>query len=244
MTQHNAIEGVMVGSTAYGDSHLIARLATRSRGKVAVMVRGGRSSKSKFGNHFQLGAHLRVDTKRGRGALVNVSAVSMLSMPIRAREDLIRIAYLAYGCEMISALMIEDHENEKLFLLLLTWLTTLESAGPMGPPWRLAFEAKALTFSGLTPRLDTCVRCGEPLDNAMFFSDAHGGALHPHCGRGVSVSKACLEQIERLRRTPLGSISNIRLEPAGHGLLYGFFRYQTTRSLNGYSWTREVESME
>ena len=163
---------------------------------------------------------------------------------MRIKSDLIRIAYLAYGCEMISAMMIEDHENEKLFLLLLAWLTALERDGPMGPAWRLAFEAKALTFSGLTPRLNACVRCGEPLENTMLFSDAHGGAVHPQCGRGAPVSKTCLEQIERVRRTPLGAIPDIRIEPSGHGLLYGFFRYQTTRTLNGYSWTREVESME
>ena len=223
---------------------MIARLATRDRGKISIMVRGGRSAKSKFGTSFQLGAHLRVDTRKGRGSLVNVLAVSIITMPIRARDNLVGIAYLAYGCEMISSLLVEDHENEKLFLLLLSWLRVLEFDQNATPSCRVAFEAKALTFSGITPRLVSCVRCGGPLESSVCFTEAHGGAAHPRCATGVVISRRCIQQIETLRRTPLTDTFTMPLESEGRGLMYGFFRYQTSRSLNGYTWMREVEEME
>ena len=207
------------------------------------MVRGGRSSKSKFGKYFQLGAHLRVDTRKGRGALSNVSAVSAESLPIRAREELIRIAYLAYGCEFIAALLVEDHKNEKLFLLLLAWLAALEGDSDISVAARVAFEAKALTFSGLSPGLLRCVKCGDTLDGPLAFSDAQGGVVHQRCSAGTEVSRACLMAIENLRRTPLAEVRMVTLEHPAHSLLYGFFRYQTGRPLNGYSWLREVEDM-
>ena len=237
----DSIEGVVVGTTAYADTHVIARLATRRRGKVSVMVRGGRSTKSKFGKYFQLGAHLRVDTRKGRGALANVSAVSAVSLPIRAHEDLIRIAYLAYGCEFVAALLVEDHENEKLFYYC--WRGSLFSMERKWSVPRNCIQGEALTFSGLTPRLSGCGKCTDRLDDALVFSDANGGVMHQRCSNGTAVTAACLTTVEALRRTPLAEVRKTPLDHSAYTLLYGFFRYQTGRSLNGYSWLREVEGM-
>ena len=116
----------------------------------------------------------------------------------------------------------EDHENEKLFLLLLAWLAVLDGAEMVGPATRIAFEAKALTFSGLTPRLSGCGKCTDRLDDALVFSDANGGVMHQRCSNGTAVTAACLTTVEALRRTPLAEVRKTPLDHSAYTLLYGF----------------------
>ena len=72
---------------------------------------------------------------------------------------------------------------------------------PPGAAWKVAYEAKALTFAGLAPALVACRVCGLPAEPPMRYDPVAGGAAHSHCegSGGSEVSVAWLEAVEQGR---------------------------------------------
>ncbi len=201
-----ALRGIVVGTVDVGESNRVVRLLSGSRGRVALMARGARSSSKRFAGVLELGTALEVQIVRGRGSLPVLQAADRLSGPKRARRDLDRLALLAYGCEVCDALAAEDEPAPKLFGLLEHWIALLEGEAQPGEAARIALEAKALTFAGLAPALLRCGACGAPLLDPVVFDADHGGARHARCGGGIAGPLAILSSFEDLRRTPLTEV--------------------------------------
>ncbi|MBT3218672.1 MAG: DNA repair protein RecO [Proteobacteria bacterium] len=197
------MQGVIVGGTDVGEAHRICRLLTPEEGNVSLMVRQARASKKRFAGLLDPGTQLVVRTKKGRGGLPLLVDADLVTAPNLSRQHLERLALLAYGCEVCSRLAPEGYGTPKLFKLLVVWLEILEGEKPPTQACRLALEAKALTFAGLTPRLHHCALCDQTIEDSNVFDAEAGGALHSHCGSGRLVSGAALMSLERLRRTPL-----------------------------------------
>ena len=197
------VEGVVVGATDFGEAHRVVRLLSAERGLVSLLARGARRSKKRFAGMLDVGTRLRAQIRRGRGGLSVFGDVDRLGRPRRAREELERIALLAYGCELCGALAAEDHPAPKLSRLLAVWLELLEGGDCPGVASLLALEAKALTFAGVAPSLVRCAHCGGTLDDPVVVDPSAGGALHGRCGGGRGARVVWLSELERLRRTPL-----------------------------------------
>lgn len=243
-TVHDA---VMVGSVAVGESDLVIRLLTPDRGRVACFARGARSARRGLGAALQIGVRLRVQLRAGRGDLTSLRDVEVRQSPVRARDAIEGIAWLTYGIEVCGGLATEDGESTRLFGLLEAWLDRLEEpAGPdrsrMTGATRVALEAKALTFAGLTPRLVSCAVCGGALDAMSRFDTAVGGAAHASCSSGgPRVATEELTVLEGLRRTPLATLGQPAIAPAARWLLSDFIQYQLGRALQSRSLLQEVE---
>jgi DNA repair protein RecO (recombination protein O) len=157
--------------------------------------------------------------------------VERLSGPLRARDDVTRIALLGYGAEVCASLAPEGAPAEKLHGLLGAWLDVLEADGPPGPALRHALEAKALTFAGLAPALLVCARCGEPLEDPVVFEAEAGGGRHARCGTGTPVRSSGLAELDRLRRTPLAELATAQAPHVPVWLLSAFVVWQLGRPL-------------
>ncbi len=206
MASDGPLRGIVVGSVDVGESNKVVRLLTPTRGRVALMARGARSSSKRFAGVLDLGTTVDAELGRGRGRLDLLRSADRVAGPKRSRRDLDRLAMLAYGCELCDALCAEDEPEPKLHGLLAHWIELLEGEATPGEGARLALEAKALTFAGLAPALRHCAACGAPLDDPAVFHAWGGGGRHSRCGGGVQGPAETLAQIERLRRTPLADI--------------------------------------
>ena len=200
-------DAVVVGHVDVGDSDRVIRLLTPRAGRVSVMARRARSSPG-LGALLDVGNIVEVVWRSGRSDLGTWRDGKPLLIPNRARNDLDRIAALAYGCEVVGALAPEGGEAEKLFALLCSWVEALEEGTHVGSALRVALEAKALTFAGLYPTLDRCVRCGETVTAPCRMSLEHGGPAHLRCADGEDWSAELAPAVEVLRRTPLRAIAD------------------------------------
>lgn len=225
-----SLEGIVVGGADYGEAHRIVRLLTAQRGRVSALARSARRSKKRFAGMLDLGTRVRVELGRGRGDLAVISAIDRLGGPRRARAELDRIALLAYGCELCGGLAAEDEPAPKLARLLEVWLDLLEGDALPGVASRVALEAKALTFAGITPVLDRCAVCGDALEGPSHFDAGQGGARHPWCGTGREVLTGDLHVLETLRRTPLAETPG-RPAPAAGELMSHALRAHLGRAL-------------
>ena len=221
---------VVVGSADLGEADRIVRLLTPELGRLSVVARRARSSKRRFGGVLDVGTRIVAHVSQGKGMPVLQSA-DRRGGPEVARTSFERIAQLGYGCELCAGLSPEETAAHKLFRLLEAWLELLEQADAPGVAARLALEAKALTFAGLTPALARCASCGEPLDDPTVFDPAAGGGLHGRCGGGALVPASILVEIEALRRTPMADAVGHPFDRDYRWLLSDFAQYQLGRRL-------------
>jgi len=239
------VEAIVVGGLDIGESDRIVFLLSDRLGRTRAIARGARKSKKRFAGKLDPGCRLDLTIRKGRGSLASITGIELISGPRYAREDLDRLAFLTYGCEICAALAPEDHATPKLFGLLGVWLLLLEGDITPGSPARIAFEAKALTFAGLTPSLVRCASCGDPLDDPAVFDPESGGGLHSRCGGGRRIATRTLAEFERWRRTPLRDLvdKNTPLRTEEVWVLSDFIRYQLGRALKTRALLEDLARM-
>lgn len=237
------LEGIVVGALDLGEADRLVRLLSASEGRLSVVARGARGSRRRFSGATDLGTKVALTRTRRRGELSAAAALDVLRAPLRARDELERIAYLAYGCELCAAFAPEGAPAEKLYGLLDTWLALTESESGPTVASRCALEAKALTFAGTGPTLLVCAVCGAALSDPAVFDPDAGGGRHAHCGGGESarpVAFRTLKILELLRRTPLADTPAVPVPADGVWLLADFARYQLGRELAARAWWAAV----
>lgn len=204
MGVYNA-EAIVIRVRDFDEADKIAVLLTREEGKVQAVARGARRPRNRYAAATQLFSHLKVSLFHGR-SLDSMSQAEITESFRHLREDLVRMAYGAYVCEVVDEMVKERQPNESVYLLLLTTLHLLNELEMQPEPILRAFELKLLSILGFRPSLAECVACGANLGDAagphVRFTPALGGVLCPTCpseGEAVHrISRGTLETMKRL----------------------------------------------
>jgi DNA repair protein RecO (recombination protein O) len=215
--------GVVLRTYKLGEADRIVVVLTAEHGKVRAVAKGVRKTMSRFGARLEPMSHVRLLLYRGRSN--NGSALDIVSQaesvetlaPMLANLD--RVSQGLAVLEAADQLALEREPNEQLYRMVIGALRTIvERTSPLVVP---AFYWKLLAAEGLSPELDTCVRCGEDVDGdgatqLVAFDLNEGGALCRNCRSGVPISAAALG----LLRSILGGRLNEALatpeSPATH----------------------------
>ncbi|MGE5559449.1 MAG: DNA repair protein RecO [Chloroflexota bacterium] len=203
MALYNA-RGIVLRNRGLGEADRIITLFTREEGKVEAVARGARRPRSRLAGTTQPFTLGSFQLFRGKG-LDSISQCQVEEGFSALRDDLTRMAYASYACELAESLTTERDPNEELFLILSGTLH-LCAAGDDLPLVARLFELRALAATGYQPAVDHCAACGGPLpDEAQLrFAVAQGGVLCPGCAGGevsgpmLSISRGTLETMRRL----------------------------------------------
>lgn len=228
----------MVGRLDVGEQDRVVRWLTPTRGHVATFARGARRPRSPFAG-ADVGTRARLGVRHGRGELYTLVRVEVSEARARLRTDYERLLAALHACEVVGGLAPPDHPEPRLFGLLETALLLLDHAdAPPGTAFAAALEAKALTFAGLTPRLDRCVACGLPPEPEMAWVPAAGGLFHRSCvpaevAPPATVAADFAAALERGRRAPLQDVYDHDLPSGPADLLAGSLAAFLGRPLRG-----------
>lgn len=168
----------------YGEADRIVTLLTESHGKIAVLARGARRSKQRFGASLEPFGVLEAGLSLGRGSLATLKEAS----PLRAFPALLASlpAMTAAGraIEKTRELSPERTPDARLFHTHVEFFDTLD-AGAEPDELVMAFELRVLSLLGMPPRLDGCARCGKRRGTRPgTFAASMGGLLCQACGGG------------------------------------------------------------
>jgi DNA repair protein RecO (recombination protein O) len=241
-----SLAAIVIGRADYGEADRIVHLLTPTHGKVAVMAHGARKSRRRSGGSLDLCNRVEVEARQGRSDMMTMTAVELIHGHGHIRSDLDRMALASYATELIAALAREHHAEPRLFGLLEVALLVLDAATKAPTDvWRWGLEAKALTFGGLTPRLDRCGVTGEPVVDALAVWDlASGGVVLAEHGSGTPVTGAWCAQVERARRTPLAELVDEPAEPGPTWLLQDHLRWHTHKDLKSRKLLAELRNRD
>jgi DNA repair protein RecO (recombination protein O) len=196
-------EGIIIRVRDFDEADKITVLLTREEGKVQAVAKGARRPRSRYAAATQLFTQIRASLFHGRN-LDTYSQVDIVESFRHLREDLLRMAYGTYACELMDEMVKEKQRLESAYLLLLTTLHLL-NASEMEPEGVMrAYELKLLATLGFRPNLEDCVSCGRELGpgGQVRFVPALGGTLCQNCSSENEVvyliSRGTLETMKRL----------------------------------------------
>jgi len=198
------VEGIVIRVRNFQEADKIVVLLTREEGKVEAVARGARRPRNRLAAATQLFSQVRAQLFTGRN-LDTLSQVEIVESFRQLREDLVRMAYATYACELMDALLPERQRQKAAYLLLLTSLHLFNAPELPPEPLLRAYELKLLSMLGFRPSLTACVGCGTEAvqqNGSVRFSPVLGGVLCPACsaeGEGaIRLSLGALESMKRL----------------------------------------------
>jgi DNA repair protein RecO (recombination protein O) len=210
-------EAVVLRSLRFGEADRVLHVYTLERGRLGIVAKGIRRTKSRFGARLEPLSHVELVLHQGNGELQTVTGVDLVRAHRPAREDSYRLGVGFIALEAMLRLFPEQEANPRAFEALTRFLDLLDEAAPRAgqrpatDPLVLSFQLKLLWLSGYLPHLTSCAECGADA-GLVGYSPRAGGAVCSNCrADAIALSPAGLNGIEALLRTPLA-------DAAGAGL--------------------------
>lgn len=175
------VNGLVARSYPSGDHDRVIHLLTEDRGRLAVMVKGGGSSRGAIAHSCtQLFTYGNYELYRGKkGDIYWLRTGSVLSPFYELSTDIARMALATYLCDVAADLTPEgegDEEGAVLLRMLLNSLYVLCRGDKPLPQIKAVFELRAVSLMGYCPDLTGCGSCGES-DPADAYLDILNGCL-------------------------------------------------------------------
>ncbi len=205
--------GIVIRHANYGDYDRMVTLLTPGRGRVEAVARGCRRVKSPIVNATELftSGEFTVFEKNGRNAIEQCQ-ISDSYFPLRTDYD--RLTHGVYWLKLLDAVCVPDEPAESLFHMTLRALAHLSYANLPPELLTMAFELHLMAIEGYSPRVESCVRCGKPLEGEARFDARRGGAACMGCvPNAPRVSYGARRILFRLPKTPFDAVEKLDGHP-------------------------------
>ena len=191
------LEGIIIRTQDYGETHKIVTLFSKQLGKLAVIARGAKKPKSRMAAVSQTFIHGEYLIQIGRGMGVMQQGEVMMSHR-KIREDIVKTAYVSYLAEITDKLMDEKKPSAFIFEQFEASIAAIED--DKDPDVILMmYEMKLYPLQGFQPILDYCIDCGRTED-LLGFSIHQGGMLCQRCiSHDQYAIKLTAQQVKLLR---------------------------------------------
>ena len=241
-------EAIVLARMNLGEADRIFTLFTPHYGRLRVIAKGIRKSRSRLGPHMEIFTRCQLNLTRGRDLDVVTSAETVDAYP-PLREDLDVLGHASHLVELVARLTEDRQEQEPVYDLLRGSLRLLaDGVDPFAVTRH--FEFMLLVTLGYRPELYRCLESGEPLEaTTNVFSSNRGGMLSMICRgsdpRAVPVSLNTQKYLRELDRNGLSNIVRLRV-PAEtkrelEAVLGGYLRHLTERDLNSLDVWRQMQ---
>ncbi|MFC4404186.1 DNA repair protein RecO [Gracilibacillus xinjiangensis] len=172
------VEGFILRTQDYGETHKIVTLLTPTMGKVGAIARGAKKTKSRMAAVTQPFIHGSFLIQPGTN-LATIQQGEVIHSFRKIREDIFLTAYASYLAELTDKVLDPkkyDPVHYKQLLQTLEWLEQNKDPEIL----TMIYEWKMYQAAGIAPVVDHCVNCGRK-ENLAYFSIQEGGVLCQPC---------------------------------------------------------------
>ena len=237
------VEAVVLKVIDYREADVLATLFTREHGKLRGIAPNARKSRKRFGGALDIFARLTLSIHIREG-LSRIEEAIVISLSSHIREDMTKVAFAGYACELTDLLLPDGLPNLRYYRLLCAWLERVDSAPP-SPADRRFFEINALNILGYRPELERCTVCEGPFDGVTplsFHPTAHALTCRGCAGAGVTIAPTVPWLLRSCLATGrFGSVSYSADELADAGMLLdNLIKTHTDKELKTLRFIREI----
>ena len=162
--------GIVLRRTKLAECDLIVTLLADCAGQLRVVAKGARKPSAKLAGAMNLGNEVELLVSEGRGLPI-VSEARLVRSHANVAADYDRAVLVDAALDCACELTVEGNHDSPLLAA--------------------AFIFKAAAMQGFRPCLDTCVRCGAPVELAqagrVAFDISEGGVVCPECACAAAI---------------------------------------------------------
>jgi DNA repair protein RecO (recombination protein O) len=210
-------EALVIGSMRYLEADRILTLYTKERGRLGVIAKGVRRTKSKTGGRLEPFGLVRISLHSGR-SLYTVVGVETVRTFQGVRDELFRMEEGARLLGAVRHLFPEEEGHPAAFNLLVRGVARLAEAADReaAEGTVLATRLKLLALLGYAPVAAGCAVCGSEGETYGFSPELGGTVCSACAANGVAgcfaLSSGALATLRALLDSPLSSIDDLQLD--------------------------------
>ncbi len=178
---------IVLKSINLSESDRLVTFLTENHGKIKCVAKGARKVKNRYWGSLEPMSliHLIYFGKEHQ-SLYRLNHADIIESFQSIRDDFSKLYTGIYFLELIDSMILEGHQEKRIFNLLQQALTALKQQSELESLIRL-FEVRLLSLSGYKPQMDHCVVCKTTSENGIFkFSFIQNGIICGNCTRRVS----------------------------------------------------------
>jgi DNA repair protein RecO (recombination protein O) len=229
-------EAVVLRTLDYGETSQIVTLFTRDRGKLAVIAKGARKTKSPYGSTLQPMAYTQVVFYyKPTRTLQTLSESSHVEAFHRIRRSLERITIGLRVVELVDALMEDEDPQPEVFELVRHVLRRLNATERRAANLWPFLQLRLATVLGLGPAVDR--ERVEAVTEARGWLSLENGGVFPldaEPREARKASRAALRAYAVFARASLDAVMRMELTPAvrreAESLIEDYLRYHFEES--------------
>ncbi|WP_099221200.1 DNA repair protein RecO [Listeria costaricensis] len=214
-------EAIIIRQTSYRESDKIVVLYTREYGKIGMVARGAKKTKSRLAACTQLFTHGIYTFFGGGKGLVTMQQGDVMDTFSSIQRDIFLTAYATYACELLDKGTEERQKNPFLFELFFQVLRDIDEGYDPAILINI-FEMKMLNVMGHYPVMDRCAICGATEGHFDFSTSSNGIVCH-RCFEKDPYRLHLPENVVKLLRLfyifQLDRLGNINVKPETKALL-------------------------
>ena len=199
-SRNSRVVGIVLRARHLGEADRVFTVLTFERGKIDVVAKGVRRSRSSFAGRLEFMNEVSLDLHHGRSFDV-ITGADVIASRFDAIVAPDAFATASLVAEYIDACCEPEQPMPEVYALLRGVLGAFER---VGQPTDLLprFELRLLHAIGLGPQLERCVRCEVPIDRCsdICFDVEDGGLVCGSCRvQLVKVLELNAQEVENLR---------------------------------------------
>ena len=206
-------DGIVIKTSATGESDLIVWVLTRTRGVIRAFSKGARGMKNKLHSGSSLFSYCNFGFYEKNG-VYHVTEADVKDIFFALREDIVKMSLAQYFCEILLKSLPEEQSEEEYLRLMLNSLYCLcENKKPVLQV-KAVFELRTAVLSGYAPPIHACAVCGAYQTVPMYFNCMTGELLCASCGNSREVPAVPFAVIAAMRHivfSPFDKIYSFQL---------------------------------
>lgn len=244
------LEGIVLKSRNYGETHKIITIFTRQLGKISAISKGASKPKSRLSSVSQVFIQCDFLIYISKG-LSTVQQGQMIQSFRHIREDIVKTAYAAYLIELTDKILESKEPDPFIYDQLIKTLTWINDKEDFMIPMMM-YELKIYKKGGFAPVVDHCVNCNRN-EYPFRFSIHEGGLLCRHCMQldqyAIKLENAMVKLLPILESVGLERVGNISVKPNNQNVLrtildqyydtYGGFTLKSKKFLSQINLLKE-----
>lgn len=204
--------GVVIKAIDYKENDKLVWLYTDNYGKITTVARGAKKSKNKLFSVTLPLCYSEYMVFKGK-ALYNLQEGKIINSFQGLMNNLDKLTYSSYVCELIDIAVLEGEVNRELFKEFITTLYLLNTDALNYELLIRAFELKLLKATGYGLTLENCSLCKKKINVSNYISLTHFGGVCEECDKshGLYISKGAYNALRYLSNISSDKVYRLNL---------------------------------